>query len=47
MSFKSNIADEGRIAFVQDVNMTEAQIMAIVQKPISQSILAEPSGPPA
>ena len=34
-------------AFVQDVNTTEADIMAIVQKPAHQSILAEPSGPPA
>jgi pimeloyl-ACP methyl ester carboxylesterase len=34
-------------AFVQDVNTTEADIMATVQKPAHQSILAEPSGPPA
>jgi pimeloyl-ACP methyl ester carboxylesterase len=34
-------------AFVQDVNMTEADIMAVVQKPAHQSLLAEPSGPPA
>jgi pimeloyl-ACP methyl ester carboxylesterase len=33
--------------FAQDVNTTEAEIMAIVQKPINQSIFAEPSGPPA
>jgi pimeloyl-ACP methyl ester carboxylesterase len=34
-------------AFAQDVNTTEADIMAAVQKPAHQSILAEPSGPPA
>jgi pimeloyl-ACP methyl ester carboxylesterase len=34
-------------AFVQDVNTTEAEIMAIAQKPAHQSLLAEPSGPPA
>jgi pimeloyl-ACP methyl ester carboxylesterase len=34
-------------AFVQDVNNTEAEIMAIAQKPAHQSLLAEPSGPPA
>jgi pimeloyl-ACP methyl ester carboxylesterase len=34
-------------AFAQDVNPTEADIMAIVQKPINQSILAEKSGPAA
>ena len=34
-------------AFVQDVNTTEAEIMAITQKPAHQSLLAEPSGPPA
>jgi pimeloyl-ACP methyl ester carboxylesterase len=34
-------------AFVQDVNATEAEIMAITQKPAHQSLLAEPSGPPA
>jgi pimeloyl-ACP methyl ester carboxylesterase len=34
-------------AFVQDVNSTEAEIMAIAQKPAHQSLLAEPSGPPA
>jgi pimeloyl-ACP methyl ester carboxylesterase len=33
--------------FAQDVNLTEADIMATVQKPINQSILAEKSGPPA
>jgi pimeloyl-ACP methyl ester carboxylesterase len=34
-------------AFAQDVNTIEAEIMAIVQRPINQSILAEASGPPA
>jgi pimeloyl-ACP methyl ester carboxylesterase len=34
-------------AFVQDVNATEAEIMATAQKPAHQSLLAEPSGPPA
>jgi pimeloyl-ACP methyl ester carboxylesterase len=34
-------------AFVQDSNATEAQIMAVVQKPAHQSILTAPSGPPA
>jgi pimeloyl-ACP methyl ester carboxylesterase len=36
-------------AFAQDVNTTEAEIMAAVQKPTptNQSILGEPSGPPA
>ena len=33
--------------FAQDVNSTEASIMAAVQKPAKQSILAEKSGPPA
>jgi pimeloyl-ACP methyl ester carboxylesterase len=33
--------------FAQDVPAAEADIMAIVQKPINQSILAEKSGPPA
>lgn len=31
----------------QDVNSTEADIMAVVQKPINISNLAEKSGPPA
>ena len=31
-------------AFVQDANATEAEIMAVVQKPAHQSILTEPSG---
>ena len=34
-------------AFAQDVNKTEAEIMAVVQTPTNQSILGEPSGPPA
>ena len=34
-------------AFAQDVNSTEADIMAVVQKPFSTSIFAEKSGPPA
>ena len=33
--------------FAQDVNASQADIMAAVQKPINQSILAEKSGPPA
>jgi pimeloyl-ACP methyl ester carboxylesterase len=33
--------------FAQDVNLTQANIMAAVQKPINQSIFAEKSGPPA
>ena len=31
--------------FAQDVNPTETDVLATVQKPISQSILAEKSGP--
>jgi pimeloyl-ACP methyl ester carboxylesterase len=34
-------------AFVQDVNATEAGILAVAQKPANQSILGETSGPPA
>ena len=34
-------------AFAQDVNSTEADIMAVAQKPFSTSIFAEKSGPPA
>ena len=34
-------------AFAQDVNSTEADILATVQKPFNPSILAEKSGPPA
>jgi pimeloyl-ACP methyl ester carboxylesterase len=33
--------------FAQDVDASEADIMAVVQKPTNQSILAEKSGPPA
>jgi len=33
-------------AFAQDVNSTEADIMATVQKPFSTSIFGEKSGPP-
>jgi hypothetical protein len=36
-----------RVAFAQDVYPAEADIMAVVQKPINQSIFAEKSGPPA
>ena len=32
--------------FAQDVSLSQADIMAAVQKPINQSILAEKSGPP-
>jgi pimeloyl-ACP methyl ester carboxylesterase len=34
-------------AFIQDANATEAETLAVVQKPGHQSILTEPSGPPA
>jgi pimeloyl-ACP methyl ester carboxylesterase len=34
-------------AFAQDVNPAEADVMATVQKPLSISIFAEKSGPPA
>jgi pimeloyl-ACP methyl ester carboxylesterase len=33
--------------FAQDVNQSEAELMAIVQKPFNQSIFMEKSGPPA
>jgi pimeloyl-ACP methyl ester carboxylesterase len=33
--------------FAQDVDASESDIMAVVQKPANQSILAEKSGPPA
>jgi pimeloyl-ACP methyl ester carboxylesterase len=33
--------------FAQDVNASEADIMAVVQKPTNRSILVEKSGPPA
>ena len=36
-----------REAFAQDVDPAEDDIMAIVQKPINQSIFIEKSGPPA
>jgi pimeloyl-ACP methyl ester carboxylesterase len=35
------------ISFAQDVNTAEAKILAVMQKPINQVILAEKSGPPA
>jgi hypothetical protein len=34
-------------AFGQDLNSTEADIMAVAQKPLNTSIFAEKSGPPA
>jgi pimeloyl-ACP methyl ester carboxylesterase len=34
-------------AFVQDANATEAETLAVVQKPAHQSLFNEPSGPPA
>jgi pimeloyl-ACP methyl ester carboxylesterase len=34
-------------AFAQDVNTTEAETLAVVQKPAHQSLFSEPSGPPA
>ncbi len=34
-------------AVAQDVNATDANIVAAAQKPINQSIFAEKSGPPA
>jgi pimeloyl-ACP methyl ester carboxylesterase len=34
-------------AFAQDVDPAQAKVMAAVQKPFNQSILAEKSGPPA
>ena len=36
-----------REVLAQDVNASEAEIMAITQKPFAQSILVEKSGPPA
>ena len=36
-----------RESFAQDVNPVDANILAIVQKPFNQSIIAEASGPPA
>jgi pimeloyl-ACP methyl ester carboxylesterase len=34
-------------AFVQDANATEAETLAVVQKPAHQSLFTAPSGPPA
>ena len=34
-------------SFAQDIDSAEADILAIVQKPFNQSIIAEASGPPA
>jgi len=34
-------------SFAQDVDPTQASVMAATQKPVNQSILAEKSGPPA
>ena len=34
-------------SFAQDVDSADANILAIVQKPFNQSIIAEASGPPA
>ena len=34
-------------AFAQDVNTTEAESLAVVQKPAHQSLFTAPSGPPA
>lgn len=34
-------------AFIQDANATEAETLAVVQKPAHQSLATEPSGPPA
>ena len=34
-------------AFAQDVNATEAETLAVVQKPAHQSLFTAPSGPPA
>jgi pimeloyl-ACP methyl ester carboxylesterase len=34
-------------AFAQDADTAEASVMAAMQKPISQSVLGEKSGPPA
>jgi pimeloyl-ACP methyl ester carboxylesterase len=41
------IPDKFHESFAQDVDRTEADIMAIVQKPPSQSMFVEKSGPPA
>jgi pimeloyl-ACP methyl ester carboxylesterase len=34
-------------AFIQDANATEAETLAVVQKPAHQSLFVEKSGPPA
>jgi pimeloyl-ACP methyl ester carboxylesterase len=39
--------DKFHESFAQDVDGTEADIMAVVQKPPNQSMFAEKSGPPA
>jgi pimeloyl-ACP methyl ester carboxylesterase len=39
--------DKFHESFAQDVHPSEADIMAVVQKPFNQSIFAEKSGPPA
>jgi pimeloyl-ACP methyl ester carboxylesterase len=39
--------DKFRESFAQDVDPSEADILAVVQKPFNQSIFAEKSGPPA
>jgi pimeloyl-ACP methyl ester carboxylesterase len=39
--------DKFRESFAQDVDCTEANVMAVVQKAPNQSIFAEKSGPPA
>ena len=41
------IQDKFHDSFAQDVDDTEADIMAVVQKPPNQSIFTEKSGPPA
>jgi pimeloyl-ACP methyl ester carboxylesterase len=41
------IPDKFHESFAQDVDRTEADIMAIVQKPPNQSMFVEKSGPPA
>jgi pimeloyl-ACP methyl ester carboxylesterase len=43
MSFVNNLAE----SFAQDIDGTETDIMAVVQKLPNQSIFAEKSGPPA
>ena len=41
------IRDKFHDSFAQDVDITEADLMAIVQKPPNQSMFVEKSGPPA